>query len=149
MDNADRPGFEFDDSADIQYPTTLQLEQPDSISAGYKFKPKPLVFAKSAKRVDVQRLKTNLWSKINSTAFPTTTDENQSPNNNAIDKNKKDTESHIETNFSSIVGELSDCYEQKAYKDISVAFCFICILHLANENNLGIVEDAKDLKIIR
>jgi condensin complex subunit 2 len=40
-------------------------------------------------------------------------------------------------------------YPEKQRQDISVAFCFICVLHLANENNLKILgdESMKDLVI--
>lgn len=125
----------------------MNLEQPelDSLNnTGYKFKPKPLVFAKSAKRVDVQRLKTNLWTKITETTKPIAEEHKSAPM-----VQKSQVSEHFETKFSDIVGDLSTCYEEKTFKDISVAFCFICVLHLANENNLDIVEEAKDLVIIR
>jgi len=32
-------------------------------------------------------------------------------------------------------------YQEKNIKDISVAFCFICLLHLANEKDLEIISD--------
>jgi condensin complex subunit 2 len=49
---------------------------------------------------------------------------------------------------------LAEVYPEKKWKDISVAFCFICLLHLANENELIIQhpvqqEIASDLVIQR
>lgn len=138
-DNFDKPGFEFDDSPDIQYPTNLNIiENNQDLGLVADFKPKPLVFAKCAKRVDVQKLKSNLWSKITETTTAI-----------AESHKQEDKDNQFETKFSNIVGELSTCYEEKSRKDISVAFCFICVLHLANENNLDILEEAKDLVIIR
>ena len=41
--------------------------------------------------------------------------------------------------FTDVVQELKPHYSDKKWKDISVAFCFICLLHLANENDLEIL----------
>ena len=41
-------------------------------------------------------------------------------------------------NFSDVVHHLRDVYPERKLRDISSAFCFICILHLANENHLKI-----------
>jgi condensin complex subunit 2 len=40
-------------------------------------------------------------------------------------------------------------YPDRKLRDISVAFCFICILHLANEKDLRIVDEGglSDLRI--
>ena len=43
-----------------------------------------------------------------------------------------------EKKFSELVHGLSAFYPEKKRQDISVAFCFICVLHLANEQNLCI-----------
>ena len=62
-----------DDADQIDYPTTLNLpleninsvEYGDQLVDGHvRVKPTPLIFSKTAKRVDVQKLKENLWSKI-------------------------------------------------------------------------------------
>lgn len=62
-----------DDADQIDYPTTLNLPQEnvnpveygDQLVDGHvRVKPTPLIFSKTAKRVDVQKLKENLWSKI-------------------------------------------------------------------------------------
>jgi condensin complex subunit 2 len=55
----------------------------------------------------------------------------------------------VEKKFTDLVHDIDDCYPEKQRKDISVAFCFICVLHLANENNLQILGDQsmKDLVI--
>lgn len=49
------------------------------------------------------------------------------------------TEPEIEPqNFSSVVKGLSNLYPKKKFNDLSIPFCFICLLHLANEHNLEI-----------
>ena len=44
-------------------------------------------------------------------------------------------------NFSTIIRDVTKMYPEKKAKDISVPFCFICLLHLANERNLTIRND--------
>ncbi|GJJ67745.1 hypothetical protein EMPS_00091 [Entomortierella parvispora] len=41
-----------------------------------------------------------------------------------------------EQRFTEIIGGLSKMYPEQKLRDISVPFCFICLLHLANEKNL-------------
>ena len=36
------------------------------------------------------------------------------------------------------MNSLQDVYPQKAMADISTSFCFICLLHLANEEGLNL-----------
>jgi condensin complex subunit 2 len=76
----------------------------------------PIGFARRAKRVDLKELKDALWK------------EQQSSESNA---------------FSSIIANLKSL-SIDTQKDLSVPFCFICILHLANENNLSIKKDSAD-----
>ena len=105
-----------------------------------RVKPIPLIFSRSAKRVDVSKLKENLWHKLSDDA-PGQGDGDITKANVTLLKEEK--------SFREIVTELDDCYEDKARKDISVAFCFICVLHLANENNLKITgsDEMKELII--
>jgi condensin complex subunit 2 len=112
----------------------VKKEQPFTSK---RIKPIPLIFARSAKRVDVSKLKENLWHKLSDDQM---LDESLKANVTLLKEEKS---------FREIVTELDDCYEDKTRKDISVAFCFICVLHLANENNLKITgsEEMKELII--
>ncbi|KAJ1547540.1 hypothetical protein HK096_002473, partial [Nowakowskiella sp. JEL0078] len=84
----------------------------------------PLNFARTAKRVDVKKLKDNIWLELTS------------PDDNPFyDKPKT---LATEQKFTEIIAGLTRVYPAKKMKDISVAFCFICILHLANEKNLAV-----------
>ncbi|KAG1375949.1 hypothetical protein G6F60_006608 [Rhizopus arrhizus] len=90
----------------------------DTLITGHQLKrTRPLYvnYARTAKRVDVKKLKDNLWKAL-------TKDEQV----NGIQK------------FTDIVSNLKKMYPPKVMKDISVPFCFICLLHLANERDLVI-----------
>jgi condensin complex subunit 2 len=41
-------------------------------------------------------------------------------------------------NFTDVVNGLKSVYPEKAMADLSTSFCFICVLHLANEKGLVI-----------
>ena len=40
--------------------------------------------------------------------------------------------------FTQVIQELDTVYSEKTLADISTSFCFICLLHLANEKGLKI-----------
>jgi len=40
--------------------------------------------------------------------------------------------------FTQVIQELDTVYPEKTLADISTSFCFICLLHLANEKGLKI-----------
>ena len=40
--------------------------------------------------------------------------------------------------FSEVIRTLPELYPESRLKELSVPFCFICLLHLANEKNLSI-----------
>ena len=51
--------------------------------------------------------------------------------------------------FSSVIHTLPELYPESRLKELSVPFCFICLLHLANEKNLSITgtADLSDLRV--
>lgn len=53
--------------------------------------------------------------------------------------------------FTKIMKGIKPVYPQKALDDISTSYCFICLLHLANEKGLviGKEENLEDLSIRR
>jgi condensin complex subunit 2 len=92
------------------------------------------VFSRTAKRVDVQKLKENLWSKLVPENYDLSLHESIQEDGSILHEDMG-----CEKNFMEVCKELDTLYEEKPRKDISVAFCFICVLHLANENNLAII----------
>lgn len=95
-----------------------------------KTKPLYVNYARTAKRVDVKKLKDNLWKAL-TTAKADTTDEQPT--------DEGEERVHGVQKFSDIVHNLKKMYSPKTMRDISVPFCFICLLHLANEKDLSIV----------
>lgn len=96
----------------------------------------PLTYARTAKRVDVKKLKENIWSLI-----PTNTQQASEPPIKSTEGPEK--------SFKDVISGLSGLYPEQTFKDISVAYCFICTLHLANEQGLDIVanQDLSDFAI--
>lgn len=43
---------------------------------------------------------------------------------------------HPELKFTSVMNNLQQVYPKQAMADISTSYCFICLLHLANEKGL-------------
>ncbi|KAI9206244.1 condensin complex subunit 2/barren [Polychytrium aggregatum] len=87
-----------------------------------KTKAVPLNFAKTAKKVDVKLLKENLWKTMS----------------HSDDLGASPDQTSGEVKFTEVVSDLKQHYSDKKLKDISPAFCFICVLHLANEQGLEI-----------
>lgn len=78
-------------------------------------------YVKTAKLVDVKNLKDKIWNEI------------------ALKKNEKET--NPAGNFSEILDSLPQQFSPETLKDISVPYCFICLLHLANEKGLQLKQE--------
>ncbi|KAJ3030194.1 UNVERIFIED_CONTAM: hypothetical protein HDU68_009835 [Siphonaria sp. JEL0065] len=122
--NADGTMLEYGDSL---------VDAPKKIKANY------IHFAKTQKKVDIKKLKENLWSNL----IDLTGDDDDD------EQHEVHPPMQTETNFKNVVHGLSSQYTSDKMSDISVAFCFICLLHLANEKNLSVVNNGElnDLKI--
>lgn len=123
-------------------------------------RPDTLAYAKRSKKVDIKLLKQNLWSSIEeiSTHKKKRTashfdevennddynETNEDKNSNNADKSSSNTsvsdvddEGEIDTmKFTKVVEIMSSKYTNNVKKDLSTSFCFICLLHLANEQGL-------------
>ena len=64
-------------------------------------------------------------------------------------KGKEEAGVEGEVSFQSVLGKLHEKVPEQALPDVSFAYCFICLLHLANEKGLSIEgsEDMTDLTI--
>lgn len=76
-------------------------------------------YARVSKKVDVRKLKDNLWSVINSLLA-------------------EEGSAQKPLSFAAVARELGTHYSEEARRDLSTSFCFICLLHLANEHGLQI-----------
>ena len=127
-----------------QTPTDLVLDFSKNLVAAPKFTfASQLNYARVAKRVDVAKLKATLWNELMKE-----TNDNGSTKNTF--KKEKLQDQSSTTSFSSLINNLAKTYPSDALAEVSVPYCFICLLHLANENNLEIkLSDSKaDLIIL-
>ncbi|WFC99761.1 hypothetical protein MYAM1_002506 [Malassezia yamatoensis] len=80
-----------------------------------RVRPEFVEHAKRAKQVDIKQLKDNLWDQLQNQLNPSTP-----------------------TVFHQVLDKLSSLYPKSKLQEISTSFCFICLLHLANEQNLAL-----------
>ncbi len=73
-----------------------------------------LRYSKVSKRVNIQKLKADIWHNIQT---------------NLEDEQQSETEESM-----SFQGLIQDLAANPRQKDVTVSFYFICLLHLANEN---------------
>ena len=98
-------------------------------------------YAKVAKQVDIKALKSDVWGLMcdsSSKAKPA----KKAPAQPAPAVTS-------EVSFQEVLGRLPERVPSAKLPDVSFAYCFICLLHLANENGLEIksTEDMRDLKV--
>ena len=95
------------------------------IAGGGKARLGALNYSKKAKNVNVKQLKDNLWKSI---------------------EHKME---EPELQLSDLVTDIGRLYPTEQRKDLSTSFCFICLLHLANEHGLTIenTETLTDLRV--
>ncbi|KAG9295688.1 hypothetical protein G9A89_001705 [Geosiphon pyriformis] len=117
-------------------------------------KPETIPYARLQKKIDVKQLKDNLWKTMTNASF-----HNQQRLSNTFPPNLS-TSSQDENGkekisgaykFTDIIHNLKPFYTQLMMKDISVSFCFVCLLYLANEKNLNLIsnETCTDLLIVQ
>lgn len=130
------------------------VSQPKRVKATY------INYSKTAKKVDVKKLKDNIWKEMTQQSLKRQAvgeklDRGKSRKKanvqdregDADDEDEEEEEAERdagedyvkkEQRFTEIIGGLSKVYPEHKLKEISVPFCFICLLHLANEKNLEI-----------
>lgn len=96
--------------------------EPQSQQTQMEIRRPPRMDIARSKQVDVKKLKENIWDKVT--------------------KNQ-------EIKFNEVLSTLKQDYSTNQIKDISNPFCFICILHLANEKNLRLEQQDGELKVFR
>ena len=126
-DSNDGPAFGFQDSESDNFfaHDDLYIEELQDVR---KVQTVEVKHSTVSKRVDVKRLKSNLWTNIDAKLSCILPDEDSYllSENNTIVNNPV-------VSFRDTVKYLSSTEVQG---DVSFAFYFICILHLANENEL-------------
>lgn len=115
------------------------------VTQSRRMRPEYVQYARVAKKVDVRRLKEELWRGIGfEDPKPDQTPSKQpaAPVAKAADGSLK---------FTDVINNLQSVYPKQAMTDISTSYCFICLLHLANEKGLVITneENFENLSIRR
>ncbi|KAE8349175.1 condensin complex subunit 2/barren [Aspergillus coremiiformis] len=130
---------------------------------GRRTRPDYVAYARVAKKVDVRRLKVEMWRGmgerlIASTSFdasqdsqrqeqfseneanapPTPTPANKSPEPTPTNDLQQE---YGQLRFTQIMNSLKSAYAPETLRDISTSFGFICLLHLANEQGLMLQND--------
>ncbi|KAI9655644.1 MAG: hypothetical protein M1831_004796 [Alyxoria varia] len=114
---------------------------PDSQQDGFgsqlvtqsrRLRPEYVQYARVAKKVDVRRLKEEMWRGID-------VEENANQDQTPSEKTPAPSLSRQgdgSLRFTSVINSLQSVYPKQAMEDISTSYCFICLLHLANERGL-------------
>lgn len=122
---------------------------------GRKLRPEYVNYARTAKKVDVRKLKENMWTGMSASLIssmeapqvpPTPAPSIPELNPDAMDIDSEppvkpppepqEGEQGEVLKFTNLMGSLKNVYPQQQLKDISTSYCFICLLHLANEKGL-------------
>lgn len=116
------------------------------VTARNLFKPTYINFSKVAKRVDVKLLKENLWECLNNEMAPSHGEKNENKLSveEAANKDPPVSVDHtIQQNFSETISLLNSKYTSDQLSNLSTSFCFICVLHLANEHGLELINNSE------
>jgi condensin complex subunit 2 len=139
--------------------------------AGRRLRPEYVNYARTAKKVDVRRLKENMWKGMSSilvkdidnalagipqpqpSATPQAGEDVEMTDVDSADDGAPTPEEPArpvtprdgdgtEMRFTQMISDLQKVYPSQQMKDISTSYCFICLLHLANEKGLVLQGDA-------
>ncbi|KAF9462939.1 condensin complex subunit 2/barren [Collybia nuda] len=153
-DYDDGPGFDDVDPYDgdgIGVPDADAGEQ-DLLAATQgqtrRVRPEFVNYAKRAKRVDVRKLKDNIWRGLEIIVAPTKKGDEEDENMDVDEDLPPPTDPTEARVFSQVISGLQRSYPQDKMEEISTSFCFICLLHLANEQGLKL-ESTVDMPVQR
>ncbi|CAE7224402.1 unnamed protein product [Rhizoctonia solani] len=137
-DEDDDGGFDDVDGGDGEIPA---VDEEDLIAATQgtlkRVRPDRINYTKRAKRVDVRMLKENIWKGLN-IVVPKREDDEHDEETIATPDDAEPTDPAEAREFTSVISNLRTQYPKDKLDEISTSFCFICLLHLANERGLKI-----------
>lgn len=101
-------------------------------------------YAKTAKKMDMKRLKQNMWHLLTELPKPADTEENHSDNGKEEDLVHEDKKM-----LSELTKDLRKSLPPLMAQNLSIPLAFACLLHLANEKNLKLegTEDLSDVLV--
>ncbi|KAK6536026.1 hypothetical protein TWF281_000272 [Arthrobotrys megalospora] len=129
------------------------------VTSSRRIRPEYVQYARVAKKVDVRKLKETMWKGMLFESIdlpPQTPGKPQQPS--VPEKSPAPTEEpktppppDMPRTFTTLMNGLKSYYPRQAMNDISTSYCFISLLHLANEKGLQIDGDGslKELYIVR
>ncbi|KAK8049788.1 condensin complex subunit 2 [Apiospora phragmitis] len=114
------------------------------VTSTRRLRPDYVQYARVAKKVDVRRLKEELWKGmfLEGLEDPDSARISTSPTEDEASASAPKTEPTLK--FTSVMNDLQAVYPKPVMDDISTSFCFICLLHLANEKGL-MIENTPEL----
>jgi len=132
---------------------------PDSQESGFgtqlvtqsrRIRPEYVQYARVATKVDVRRLKEEMWRDIGVQALTAAPPlpKSSSDEEPSLPETPKEGQ---ELKFTDVINNLQSVYPEQTMADISTSYCFICLLHLANEKGLVLKhdEDFEEIRIQR
>ncbi|TCD65915.1 hypothetical protein EIP91_002030 [Steccherinum ochraceum] len=141
----DAPGF--DDVYDGEGgASVIEPGEQDLLAAtqgqSRRARPEYVNYAKRAKRVDVRKLKENIWKGLDIVISEKKENADEDVDMDEDDPNATDpADARV---FNNVISGLQQSYPRDKMEEISTSFCFICLLHLANEKGLKIEADEGD-----
>lgn len=149
----DDNGFDMDEGADRALALEPEDEEELATQALKRIRPEFVNYAKKAKRVDVRKLKENIWKELGIVLNKDGNDDDDSEEEEELLEEetaspeiavvKRDpTEPRV---FDNVLAGLRKLYPKDRMDEISTSFCFICLLHLANEEGLQIKSKAAEV----
>ena len=147
-------GIDFNDELQGHNEGETEKEGDNKLIGNRRARPEYVNFSRIAKRVNVKLLKDNLWRGIKEEDEEKENEEEKQKEKEEKEKEKeeeqnKEKEPSTEKTFTQVVESISKMYSPEEKKDLSTSFCFICLLHLANEHSLTVdsTERYDDLRI--
>ncbi|EIW79209.1 barren [Coniophora puteana RWD-64-598 SS2] len=138
-DYDDGPGF--DDIYEGDAPAVEDAGEQDLLAATAgrirRVRPETVNYAKRAKRVDVRKLKENIWKGLD-IKLAEKKEEDEDEDDMDVDDDPEATDPTEARTFDNVISSLQQSYPKDKMEEISTSFCFICLLHLANEQGLKI-----------
>ncbi|KAG6813822.1 hypothetical protein H0H92_006766 [Tricholoma furcatifolium] len=149
-DYDDGPGFDDGFDGDGIGAPEVDAGEQDLLAATQgqtrRVRPETVNYAKRAKRVDVRKLKDNIWRNLDIIVAP--------PKKEAEDESMDvdetlppPTDPTDARQFSQVISGLQKSYPRDKMEEISTSFCFICLLHLANEQGLKLESNADGVHV--
>ncbi|KAJ5936357.1 Condensin complex subunit 2 [Penicillium verhagenii] len=131
---------------------------------GRRARPDYVNYARVAKKVDVRRLKTEMWKGMGERLIATTdfgsasqsqpasseppadpASESDAPEPPTPQTSSPDLSGDSRLRFTQIMNSLKTSYPNEVLRDISTSYGFICLLHLANEEGLVLESDIQQI----